>query len=599
MKYTLIDSNIKTDSADFIAQYLARHGVAEKPEEFFDLTWSDVQSPENLDFIHEGVDLLIKHIEADSKIAILVDVDMDGFTSSALLYNYLTFFMEPDMPWESFSGEIVPMFHGGKLHGLDDFQVMRDLRDTIKPNLLIIPDASGSQEQYDALTNLGIDILVLDHHDMSCRGDGEKVVVINNQQSERYTNKELSGVGVTWQFCCAVDQVLGWDCAGNWLDLVACGMIGDMMNLRSRETRFLIFTGLQNINNYFLRFYQFNAYSMQNKEYNPHNIAFYIVPMFNAVCRIGTFDEKLMLWKALTNMYGENQVENGTRGHKGEMVPLVQEAIRLASNAKGRQDRRKNKLAEQVHQIVRDEGLINHKVLVFGFDDFEEEYRALSGLAANVLAEYYQRPVILTFKKGSDYVGSLRVPDTDNPLYKNFKDQCKESGFCTFVAGHQEAAGIGVDGDSIEALMEYFDEKYEGMNTEIMYNVDFIIDANDENLPSLIENLYAIRNIHGQGLKEPKIAVTNVKISPSNLRLVGQKATTLWITTPYCKFINFKSSKEEYDSLKYPSAATNEVEVGYNATIICDSPDMNTWAGVTTPQLQIIDYEIGRPVYAF
>ncbi len=597
MKFNLIKKNEGYDS--FIAQYLSNRGITETPEEFFNLTWDDVQNPEDLDYMVEGAEMLVRHIEADSIIAMLVDCDLDGFCSSSTLFNQLMFYCEPGRPFESYGGKIIPIFHEGKKHGLDDTKVMRDLRDKIKPNLLIIPDASGSEEQYAALVALGIDILVLDHHDTECRGDGENVIVINNQHSDKYVNKDLAGVGVVWQFCNYLDTSYGWDVAIQWLDIVACGLVGDMMNLRSRETRFLVSQGLSNITSYFLQFYQFTAYSMKGKEYNPHNVSFYIAPMFNAVCRIGTLEEKEMLWKALVNIYCEDLIENGTRGHKGEMVPLVQESIRLATNAKGRQDRRKNKLAEKIDTIIHDEGYIDHKVLVFGFDDFEEDYRALSGVTANALATYYQRPVIVTFKKGADYLGSLRVPDTDNPLYHEFKDQCEESGFCTFVAGHQEAAGIGIKGDHIDDLMEYFDNKYEGQNTELMYNVDFVIDANDPKLEELIEQLHSIRNIHGQGIKEPKIAITNVKVAPSNLRLVGQKSTTLWITTPHCKFINFKSSKEEYDALRCPVDTSYDTEVYYSATIIGETPDMNVWQDTVTPQLQICDYEIGNPKYDF
>lgn len=97
--------------------------------------------------------------------------------------------------------ELVPLFHVGKTHGLSDTKVMRQIRDEVKPNLLIVPDASGTPEQYQALVDLGLDILVIDHHDTNDRGDNNRVIVVNNQQSENYKNKALSGVGVVWQVC--------------------------------------------------------------------------------------------------------------------------------------------------------------------------------------------------------------------------------------------------------------------------------------------------------------------------------------------------------------------------------------------------------------
>lgn len=586
----------------FIAQYLKNRGVTETPEEFFNLSWDDVEPPTNLDQIKEGAQLLINHIEADSRIGILVDVDMDGFTSSAVLFNYLTFFMEPGRIWDSYTGEIIPIFHKDKTHGLDDTVVMREIRDKLHLNLLIIPDASGSKDQCEALNGIGVDVLIIDHHDMKYNGNGESVIVINNQQSRRYTNKDLSGAGVVWQFCCYLDTITNWDTSMMWLDLVAAGLVGDVMNLKSRETRFLVQTGLANIHSPFLQAYQFNNYNMNGKPYTPHDISFHIAPMVNGVCRIGTQDEKLLTWKALTDTYATEEIPSGSRTQKGQTVPLVVEAIRVAGNAKSRQDRRRNKLVEKIHAIVQEENLINNKVIAFGFDDYEPEYRAMSGVVANTLASYYQRPIILTFKDSTsgNYVGSLRVPDTDNKIYENFKDQCNETGYFVFVAGHQQAAGCEVKAGHIEDIMDYFNKKYDGQNTELVYTVDFVMDAGDSRIPKMIEELSKIKSIHGQGLKEPRIAITHVKISPSTLRLVGQKKTTLWITSPSVKFINFRSSKEEFDSLKCPSDNSG-VETFYEATIIGDQPDMNTWAEVTTPQLQIVDYEIEntKPHYVF
>lgn len=181
----------------------------------------------------------------NQKIAILVDVDMDGYTSAALLINYLEMQRKDFASWPDSTATIVPIFHDAKTHGLGDTQVMRAVRDTIKPDLLIVPDASGNSEQYQALVGIGVDVVVLDHHDVPERGDGEKVIVVNNQQSKNYKNKALSGVGVVWQCCREMDKQLPFICADMYLDLVALGLVADVMDMRSDETRFLIFEGLK------------------------------------------------------------------------------------------------------------------------------------------------------------------------------------------------------------------------------------------------------------------------------------------------------------------------------------------------------------------
>lgn len=524
---------------------------------------------------------------------------MDGFSSAALLLNYIKMQIKYGDEWSGCSPSFDYMFHEAKAHGLGDTGIMVKLRDELRPNLVIIPDASGSKEQYDALVNLDMDILVLDHHDMDERGDGERVVVVNNQQSERYTNKDLSGVGVVWQFCRYMDEKMTLVCADRWRDLCALGNCADVMDMRSPETRYIIMNGLRpdNINNYFLQHCQFALNSMREKDYNPHNISFYIAPLFNAVCRFGDYKEKDYLFRALIDDEAVAMVPNGKRGHDGEDIELVQEAVRLATNTKGRQDRRKNKLADQIMEVVRDEGLLVHKVLCMCFDDFDEEMRALTGLTANVIVDLVQRPVIVAFRKDDAYVGSLRVPDLNVPEYENFKDQCLESGCCTFAAGHQGAAGIGIKADMVEDFIAFFDERYENLSGETFQNVDFVIDANDPELPKLIEELASLGDIWGQGIDAPRIAVKNVRIGPGTISLMGKNQTTLAFTLPTMKFINFKSSREEFDSLCLPY--DGQVAQYYNATVIGEEPELNVFANRVTPQMKIVEYDLGKVSYDF
>ena len=69
-----------------------------------------------------------------------------------------------------------------------------------------------------------------------------------------YPNKELSGVGVTWQFCRYLDSLGGNTYANDYLDLVALGNMADMMSMTSIETKSLIFEGFKdkNITNPFI-----------------------------------------------------------------------------------------------------------------------------------------------------------------------------------------------------------------------------------------------------------------------------------------------------------------------------------------------------------
>lgn len=71
------------------------------------------------------------------------------------------------------------------------------------------------------LADKNIQVLVLDHH--LADHISEYAVIINNQLSD-YPNKELSGVGIVWQFCRYIDSILNVNYANDFIDLVALGL---------------------------------------------------------------------------------------------------------------------------------------------------------------------------------------------------------------------------------------------------------------------------------------------------------------------------------------------------------------------------------------
>ena len=119
--------------------------------------------------------------------------------------------------------------HDSKTHGLSD--TMNWLSNRTNLGLVILPDSSSNDYAYHKnLKDAGINVLVLDHHDAD--HISEYALVINNQLSD-YPNKELSGAGVTWQFCRYIDKLLNINNAEKYRDLVALGLDADMVSLRS------------------------------------------------------------------------------------------------------------------------------------------------------------------------------------------------------------------------------------------------------------------------------------------------------------------------------------------------------------------------------
>lgn len=129
--------------------------------------------------------------------------------------------------------------HEKKQHGLED-HIDWLLESNTYYDLIICPDASSNDKVYhDQLGEIGTKILVLDHHILETEVS-EHAVVINNQSSAAYKNKELTGAGVTWQFCRALDDYFKTTYSSDLIDLAALGIVGDMGGLNEIENQTIV-----------------------------------------------------------------------------------------------------------------------------------------------------------------------------------------------------------------------------------------------------------------------------------------------------------------------------------------------------------------------
>lgn len=131
--------------------------------------------PLNLDNMRDGAQLLAQHLASNNKIFVIVDPDVDGFTSAAVLLNYLHYYF----PF-SVENNFEYGLHNGKEHGLNDF-VNHILNSDYK--LVILPDAgSNDYEAHRLLKEHAIDTLIIDHHESDKYS--ENAIIINNQLSK-------------------------------------------------------------------------------------------------------------------------------------------------------------------------------------------------------------------------------------------------------------------------------------------------------------------------------------------------------------------------------------------------------------------------------
>ena len=170
--------NQPNNDYDTISQILINRGIPkDNLHKYLNLSFNDVYNPEllNEDNLKKGLEAILQTINNNKKAILIVDCDCDGYTSAAVLINYL-YCLFPT--WVNNKLEI--HFHESKQHGLKDcydYIVTKDF------SLVICPDSSSNDyEQHKKLSEQNIQVLVLDHHLAS--KDSEYAIVINNQLSD-------------------------------------------------------------------------------------------------------------------------------------------------------------------------------------------------------------------------------------------------------------------------------------------------------------------------------------------------------------------------------------------------------------------------------
>ena len=593
MKYQLI--NKINPQYDIIEQILTNRGIKyEEIGHYLNTTDEDINQPELLgaDILKEGAAALIKTIYVNDPALIIVDCDCDGFTSAALLINYL-YSIFPT--WTE--NNLHYYLHEDKEHGLGD--CIDWILERHFP-LVICPDSSSNDYAYhQQIIKHGGKVLILDHH------EAERIspyaIVLNNQLSA-YPNKELSGVGITWQFCRFLDKLLNKNIANNFLDLVALGDMADMMSLQSIETKHLILKGFQqeNLKNPFIYgIAKKNSYSLGDKV-TPMGAAFYIAPFVNAMVRSGTLEEKELLFKSMLINEAFKIIPSNKRGHKpGDMEKLVEQALRTATNVKNRQTRAQDAAMELIEGRIEKENMMEHKVLLFLMEPGQID-RNIAGLCANKIMAKYQRPVcILTQKQEVDQLGSSYLTyqgsarGCDKVGINNFKDICVETGAIMYAEGHQGAFGLGIAAEKINNFITATDEILKDMPNEPIYYVDYIYEGCNIK-PTDILDIASLENLWGKDMDEALIAIHNLKVTKDMMTLMSpDKKPTLKITLPNkIAIIQFGFSQEKFDELM--------PDEGYIALDIIGRCHINEWNGYITAQLMIEDYQIvGQGKYCF
>lgn len=581
---------------DILTPILKARGVTDV-QKLMSVNINDVLDPFTMYNMDKAVELIHKHVENKSSVNILIDEDVDGFTSASVMYLYLQK-AYPELTLNFTTNE-------NKQHGI----VMKRFKN-FDFDLLIVPDAGSSDyKQHKEIKEKGIDILILDHHPVN--NESEDALVVNpNMIKCNYENKHLSGVGVVYKLCQALDTKLNVNYSSDFLDLVALGMIGDSMDLRSYETRYLCLEGIKlmqtmrerlinqesPIGNPFI-----NAIIDKKKDRDLEHINFYaldwkVIPMINGCIRSGSDEEKINMFRAFIGEKEDIEYQPRRKSKNDpkpdvQIVSLQDDMVRQITNIKARQDKESKKAMEVLEDRIAEKNLLDNKILFIDGTGLIEN-KSLSGLIAQKIASKYQRPCVILKKKDNEtYGGSARnyssmsvIEDLKQLLLDTdmFNQEMEEMG-------HPNAFGISIKPEKLVEARDILNDKLQHTEFELVYNVDFIIPFGRLKREDVIK-VGRLKSVWGNTIPCPRFAITNVKVPVSDVQLMGEKENVLKIKKSDFSFIQLFSNSDTRDKM----ILRNKEGFGKSPKevildLICEF-EINNWNDTEYPELKIVDF---------
>jgi single-stranded-DNA-specific exonuclease len=327
-----------------------------------------------------------------------------------------------------------------------------------------------------------------------------------------------------------------------------------------------------------------NSFSL-GENITPFGVAFYIAPYINAVTRCGTQEEKLILFESMLDFKAYEMINSTKRGCKGQQETRVEQACRNCTNIKNRQGKSRDTSLELIEQIIKEENLLQNKLIIVQLSATHSIDRNLTGLVATKIANEYQRPtLVLNESKTEDgeliWEGSGRNYNQSD--FNGFRAFLEESGYVEYAEGHEGAFGVGILDKDLPKLINYSNTILANYDFTPKYFIDFEYDTISLTKEDIL-NLADCDWLWGQCIEEPYVLLKNVRLTADNLSLL--KGTTIKaVINDDISLIKFKSSEEEFSNLYS--------DMGCTTINIVGRFQKNTWGGRTTPQILIEDYEI-------
>lgn len=381
---------------------------------------------------------ITRAVDNMEKIAVYGDYDADGVTSTAMLYSYLetrgadVIFYIPQREGEGYGMNI------GAVEYLKEQGV----------SLIVTVDNGISSVQEVARANeLGIDVVVTDHHRPQEILPDAVAVVDAYRPDDTSPYKHFSGVGIAFKLLMALEDGAGdvEDLLEAYSDLAAIGTIGDIVPLTG-ENRTLIRAGLERLSQSDRPGVQAlleNA-SIAGKALTSTNVAFTLVPRINATGRMGAPERAVRLLIS---------------GYEEEAEVLSEEIC--ADNEERR--RVEAEIAEAAFADIEAKGYMKDRVVVV---DGENWHHGVIGIVASRVTERCGKPCMIISRGETEAKGSGRSIEG----FSLFEAICACGDLLIKFGGHPMAAGITLKPENIEAfrkrINQYAAEHFPQMPTQ-------------------------------------------------------------------------------------------------------------------------------------
>lgn len=431
---------------------------------------------------------ITRAVDNMEKIAVYGDYDADGVTSTAMLYSYLetrgadVIFYIPQREGEGYGMNI------GAVEYLKEQGV----------SLIVTVDNGISSVQEVARANeLGIDVVVTDHHRPQEILPDAVAVVDAYRPDDTSPYKHFSGVGIAFKLLMALEDGAGdvEDLLEAYSDLAAIGTIGDIVPLTG-ENRTLIRAGLERLSQSDRPGVQAlleNA-GIAGKALTSTNVAFTLVPRINATGRMGAPERAVRLLIS---------------GYEEEAEVLSEEIC--ADNEERR--RVEAEIAEAAFADIEAKGYMKDRVVVV---DGENWHHGVIGIVASRVTERCGKPCMIISRGETEAKGSGRSIEG----FSLFEAICACGDLLIKFGGHPMAAGITLKPENIEAfrkrINQYAAEHFPQMPTQTV-TLDCKLNPTALSV-SMAQSLTQLEPF-GNGNPQPVFGLFNMELS--NVTPVG------------------------------------------------------------------------------